>query len=133
MVGAVFGPDFALCSGRSWAGSLRQYSKEVERPERTVPLAGAVALAAVSLVYLATAAALQTLASGAAGAPTMALVLLPLFGPAADWVAGILGGGLCLATLLMFTGAVTRMTAQRGGKEGCRGGRPGSPGLAGPA
>ncbi len=96
---------------------IANYSKEVERPERTVPLAGAVALAAVSLVYLATAAALQTLASGAAGAPTMALVLLPLFGPAADWVAGILGGGLCLATLLMFTGAVTRMTAQRG-REG---------------
>ncbi len=96
---------------------IANYSKDVERPEVTVPLAGAVALAAVSAVYLATAAALQTLAPGSAAEPTMALVLAPLFGPVADAVAGILGGGLCLATLLMFTGAVTRMTAQRG-REG---------------
>lgn len=92
---------------------VANYSKDVEKPETTVPIAGAVGMAAVSAVYLATALSLQTLAPGAEGDPTMATVLVPLFGPAATWMAGVLGGGLCLATLLMFTGAVTRMTAQR--------------------
>jgi amino acid transporter len=92
---------------------VANYSKDVDKPEKTVPIAGAIGMAAVSVVYLATALALQTLAPEANGEPTMTTVLVPLFGPAAVWMAGVLGGGLCLATLLMFTGAVTRMTAQR--------------------
>ena len=89
------------------------YANEVRNPGRTIPRAGLISVAAVSLVYLVTALALQTLAAGSNRIPTMATVLQPLFGPAAETVAGLLAGGLCLVTVLMFTGAVTRMTAQR--------------------
>lgn len=92
---------------------IGNYSNDVRRPEKTIPRAGMVSLAAVSLVYLVTTLALQTLAPLQAGIPTVATVLVPLFGPGAAFVAGVLAGGLCLTSVLMFIGAVTRMTAQR--------------------
>jgi APA family basic amino acid/polyamine antiporter len=89
------------------------YTEEVEAPERTIPLAGLVSLAAVTSIYLVTTLSLQTLV-GAAGRPaSMTTVLEPLLGGGAAVVAGLLAGGLCLVTVLMFVGAVTRMTAQR--------------------
>lgn len=92
---------------------IGNYSNDVEHPEKTVPRAGFLSLAAVSLVYFITTLALQTLAPHHPGPPTVTAILVPLFGPAAGVVAGVLGGGLCLTALLMFIGAVTRMTAQR--------------------
>lgn len=92
---------------------IGNYSNDVTDPPKTIPRAGLVSLAAVSLVYLTTTLALQTLAPGQRRPPTIATVLEPLFGPAAGVVAGVLAGGLCLTSLLMFIGAVTRMTAQR--------------------
>jgi len=91
---------------------VANYSTDVRDPEKTIPRAGLVSLAAVSLVYMVTTLALQTLAPEAAS-PTMTTVLEPLFGPVAAEVAGLLAAGLCLGTVLMFMGAVTRMTAQR--------------------
>lgn len=88
------------------------YASQVRDPGRTIPRAGLISVAAVSLVYLVTTLALQTLA-GPDPAPTLATVLAPLFGRAAELVAGLLSAGLCLVSVLMFTGAVTRMTAQR--------------------
>lgn len=92
---------------------IGNYSNDVEHPEKTVPRAGFLSLAAVSLVYFVTTLALQTLAPHHPGPPTVTSILVPLFGAAAGVVAGVLGGGLCLTALLMFIGAVTRMTAQR--------------------
>jgi len=95
---------------------IGNYSNDVGRPEATIPRAGLIGVVAVSTVYLVTILALQTLAPSWTGPPTIATVLAPLFGPAAGVVAGILGGGLCLTSGLMFAGAVTRMTAQRAQK-----------------
>jgi len=92
---------------------IGNYSNDVADPAKTIPRAGAVSLGAVSLVYLVTTLALQTLAPGQGTPPTAATVLGPLLGPAAPLVAGVLAGGLCLTSVLMFVGAVTRMTAQR--------------------
>lgn len=91
---------------------IANYSKEVRNPQRTVPRAGMLGLAVVSLVYLSVALTIQTVASKSA-APSMVLVLVPVFGDLAPTMTGLLATGLCLSTLLMFTGAVTRMTAQR--------------------
>lgn len=89
------------------------YTSQVRNPEKTIPRAGLVSLGAVTLVYLATTLGLQTLAPGAAGTPSVATVLGPLFGPLAPGAAGLLAGGLCQVSVLMFMGAVTRMSAQR--------------------
>lgn len=90
---------------------VANYSQEVHDPEKTVPRAGMVGLAVVSIVYLSVALAIGVAEPGQA--PSIASLLTPLLGPVAVPVAGLLTAGLCLSTLLMFTGAVTRMTAQR--------------------
>ena len=92
---------------------VANYSKEVRDPGRTIPRAAAVSLVLVTLVYLAVSVTLQTLAPTATRPVTMALVLTPLLGALAGPVTGVLATGLCLCTILMFTGAVTRMTFQR--------------------
>jgi len=91
---------------------IGNYTSQVQNPEKTIPRAGLVSLAAVTLVYLATTLTLQTLGLGSE-APTIATVLGPLFGLWAPMTAGLLAGGLCQVSVLMFMGAVTRMTAQR--------------------
>jgi len=90
---------------------VANYSKEVDNPEKTVPRAGVVGLAVVSLVFLCVALAVQTLPR--TPSVTVAATMIPLLGPVAADLTGVLAVGLCLTTLLMFTGAVTRMTAQR--------------------
>lgn len=90
---------------------VANYSKDVRDPEKTVPRAGLVGLVVVSVVYLAVALAIQT--QSQASTPSLARLLTPLLGDAAVPATGLLATGLCLSTLLMFTGAVTRMTAQR--------------------
>jgi len=89
---------------------VANYSREVNDPERTVPRAGLLGLAVVSVVYISVALAIQTQSQAT---PSLARLLVPLLGSAAAPVTGLLATGLCLTTLLMFTGAVTRMTAQR--------------------
>jgi APA family basic amino acid/polyamine antiporter len=107
---ADFGPALLLLF---WAivgwEVIGGYANQVARPERSIPLAGVLSLAAVTIVYLGVAAALQTLPGDA----TVANLFQPLFADAGPVVAGLLGGGLCQVSVLMFTGAVTRMTAQR--------------------
>jgi len=107
---ADFGPALLLLF---WAivgwEVIGGYSNQVRTPEKAIPLAGVLSLVAVTAVYLCVAAALQALP----GDPTVADLFQPLFGPAGPLVAGVLGGGLCLVSVLMFSGAVTRMTAQR--------------------
>jgi len=96
------------------------YTNEVRNPDKTIPRAGLISLAAVTTVYLVTVLALQTLPPGPPGSGSMAAVLAPLFGPAAGVVIGVLAGGLCLMTALMFMGAVAGMTAQRLGLKSSR-------------
>ena len=102
---ADFGPALLLLF---WAivgwEVIGGYANQVGNPDRSIPLAGVLSLVAVTVVYLAVAAALQTLP----GQPTVTDLFQPLFGAAAPVVAGLLGGGLCQVAALMFTGAVTR-------------------------
>lgn len=89
------------------------YSSQVREPQKTIPQAGLVSLGAVTLVYLSTTIALQTLAPGSPNPPSVTTVLTPLLGSAAPVVAGLLAGGLCQVSVLMFMGAVTRLSAHR--------------------
>lgn len=90
---------------------VANYSREVRDPEKTVPRAGFVGLVVVSVVYLSVALALQSRSPHPG--ESLAVLLVPMLGETAGPVTGLLATGLCLTTLLMFTGAVTRMTAQR--------------------
>jgi len=67
-----------------------------------------ISLAVIITVYLIVALALQQSGSGA-----MEALLAPLFGRYAAAVFGVLAAGLCICTVVMFTGAVARQTAAR--------------------
>jgi len=87
---------------------LGNFTEDVDDPARTMMRAMKISLLVIALVYLATAIALQ-----AAGICSMSGLLAPLFGRYAAPVYSLLGTGLCVLTVVTFTGAVARQTAAR--------------------
>jgi APA family basic amino acid/polyamine antiporter len=87
---------------------LGNYVEEVDDPERTMLRAMRISLAGIISVYLLTAFALQNMPAG--GMPGL---LVPILGGSAGLVFGVLAAGLCVCTIVTFTGAVSRQTAER--------------------
>jgi APA family basic amino acid/polyamine antiporter len=87
---------------------LGNYVEEVDDPERTMLRAMRISLAGIISVYLLTAFALQNMPAG--GMPGL---LVPILGGSAGLVLGVLAAGLCVCTIVTFTGAVSRQTAER--------------------
>ncbi len=89
------------------------YSGEVRDPKRTIPRAIVISALAIAAVSLVVAAAVQWVdVPGPAGTEiTITTIIRPLFGGGAAGVMGVMTLGLCLATYLMFTGSVARLTA----------------------
>ena len=87
---------------------LGNYAEDVADPKRTTMRAMKISLVVIIAVYMVVALALQKSGSG-----DMAALLSPLFGRYAAPVFGALAAGLCICTVVMFTGAVTRQTAAR--------------------
>jgi len=87
---------------------LGNYVQEVDDPARTMLRAMRISLAGIVSVYLLTAFALQRVPAG--GMPGL---LVPILGARADLFFGILAAGLCTCTIVTFTGAVSRQTAER--------------------
>lgn len=93
------------------------YVEEVNNPRITIMRAMKISLAAVTLVYLLSAFALQnTLTEQSLTGRSdinMSLILVPLFGSYAYPMMGFIAAGLCYSTLIMILGAVTRQMAAR--------------------
>lgn len=87
---------------------LGNYVEEVDDPARTMLRAMRISLAGIISVYLLTAFALQNMPAG--GMPGL---LVPILGGSAGLVFGVLAAGLCVCTIVTFTGAVSRQTAER--------------------
>jgi APA family basic amino acid/polyamine antiporter len=87
---------------------LGNYVEEVDDPARTMLRAMRISLAGILSVYLLTAFALQNAPAG--GMPGL---LVPILGGSANLVFGIQAAGLCICTIVTFTGAVSRQTAER--------------------
>ncbi len=87
---------------------LGNYSEDVADPKHTTMRAMKISLTVIVAVYLTVALALQQSGNG-----DMAALLSPLFGRYGAAVFGVLAAGLCICTVVMFTGAVTRQTSAR--------------------
>jgi APA family basic amino acid/polyamine antiporter len=87
---------------------LGNFVEDVKNPARTIIHAMQISLSAIVLVYLVTAFALQNSAGTA-----MASLLAPLFGPSSAVIFALLAAGLCVCTIVTFTGAVARQTVSR--------------------
>ena len=87
---------------------IGNYVEEVEEPAATMMQAMKISLVGIVSVYLGTSFALQNSPGG-----TMASILSPIFGQLSVVVFGLLSAGLCMCTIVTFTGAVSRQTVDR--------------------
>ena len=83
------------------------YSKEVKNPAQTIPKAVKISAVIISLIYLLVVCAIQF----ASLEPSLAITTLisPLFGSSSAFVMGVLAMLLCLSTVLLFVGGVSRL------------------------
>lgn len=83
------------------------YSKEVNDPERTIPKAVKISAVVISVIYLLVVCAIQFASLEHTNAITA--LIYPLFGTSSAFVMGILAMLLCLSTVLLFVGGVSRL------------------------
>lgn len=86
---------------------IGNYSKEVDEPKRTIPKAVKISAVAISLIYLLVVCAIQFTSLKHPNAITALTYLL--FGTLSEGVIGILAMLLCLSTVLLFVGGVSRL------------------------
>ena len=87
---------------------LGSYTEDVADSERTTMRAMKISLVIIVSVYLIAALALQQSQSD-----SMSALLRPLFGRYSAIVFGLIAAGLCICTIVTFTGAVARQTTAR--------------------
>lgn len=86
---------------------IGNYSKEVDEPKRTIPKAVKISAVAISLIYLLVVCAIQFTSLKHPNAITA--LIYPLFGTLSEGVIGLLAMLLCLSTVLLFVGGVSRL------------------------
>ena len=90
---------------------LGNYTLEIERPNRTIPLAVTLSFLAIAAIYLAVARALPLVRASEGAIPSMTDLLRPLFGASAPALLTVLGTLLCGCTYLMVVGGAARLAA----------------------
>lgn len=83
------------------------YSNEVDDPKRTIPKAVKISAVVISVIYLLVVCAIQFASLEHTNAITA--LIYPLFGTFSAFVMGILAMLLCLSTVLLFVGGVSRL------------------------
>ncbi len=83
------------------------YSNEVHDPKRTIPKAVKISAVIISVIYLLVVCAIQWASLDRTN--TITALLYPLFGTASAYVIGVLAMLLCLSTVLLFVGGVSRL------------------------
>ncbi|AFL68447.1 APC family permease [Sulfurospirillum barnesii] len=86
---------------------IGNYSKEVHNPTQTIPKAVKISAVIISVIYLLVVCAIPFVAPKHPNA--MTALISPLFGSISDEVMGILVMLLCLSTVLLFVGGVSRL------------------------
>ncbi|MEC1562385.1 APC family permease [Bacillus haynesii] len=93
------------------------YSMEVKNRGKTIPRAVVISSLTVTIIYLATAAAVQWIDPGffANGQLKLAMMLTPLFGSFALPVIAVLTAVLCMCAYFQVTGGAARLVAAQAG------------------
>ena len=93
------------------------YSMEVKNRGKTIPRAVVISSLTVTVIYLATAAAVQWIDPGffANGQLKLAMMLTPLFGSFALPVIAVLTAVLCMCAYFQVTGGAARLVASQAG------------------
>lgn len=86
---------------------IGNYSKDVKAPTTTIPKAVKLSALLMSLIYLLVICAIQFTSLHQNNAITA--LISPLFGASSVWVMGILALLLCMSTVLLFVGGVSRL------------------------
>lgn len=92
---------------------IANYIEDVNNPSKTIIRAMKISLTAIITVYLISTFALQSYYYNASTDIQLHVLLIPLFGPWANIILSTLAASLCICTILMFVGAVTRQMTAR--------------------
>jgi amino acid transporter len=93
---------------------IGNYVEDVQNPKRTLMRAMSFSVAAVMAVYFVVTYALQSSPLVRTGTDeSLNTIIAPLFGSLAPYLLGAVALALCLCTVLMVLGAVTRQMATR--------------------
>lgn len=96
---------------------IGNYIEDVKNPDKTIMRAMKVSLIAIVIIYLVTTFALQNYYIEPSEVVQLQVLLIPLFGTRAPVIFSLLATCLCICTILMFVGAVSRQMISRA-KEG---------------
>lgn len=86
---------------------IGNYSNEVEKPRNSIPKAVKISAFFISVIYLLVISAIQFTSMHESSAITA--LIYPLFGSISVWIMGILALLLCMSTVLLFVGGVSRL------------------------
>lgn len=86
---------------------IGNYSKEVKNPQKIIPRAVKISAVIISIIYLLVVSAIQFASLDHPNSITA--LIYPLFGNLSDFVMGILALLLCMSTVLLFVGGVSRL------------------------
>ena len=92
---------------------IGNYIEDVKNPTKTIMRAMKVSLVAIILVYLVTTFALQNYYLDSTADVQLQVLLVPFFGSWSNIILSVLAACLCVCTILMFVGAVTRQMTSR--------------------
>lgn len=92
---------------------IANYIEDVKNPSKTIMKAMKISLGAIITVYLITTFALQNYYYNDTNDIQLHVLLVPLFGQWANIILSVLAASLCICTIVMFVGAVTRQMTAR--------------------
>jgi APA family basic amino acid/polyamine antiporter len=93
---------------------LGNYVEEVKNPNKTIMRAMKISLVVIVMIYLLTTFALQNYYSQNSGDIKIQFLLTAILGDNANIIFSLLASSLCICTILMFVGAVSRQMTARG-------------------
>lgn len=92
---------------------IANYIEDVDNPPKTIMRAMKISLSAIILVYIVTTFALQNYYFDNPTEVHLHVLLSPLFGSWSNIILSVLAACLCICTIIMFVGAVTRQITAR--------------------
>lgn len=86
---------------------IGNYSSQVERLERTIPIAAGISIVVITSTYLIISLAIQSFPYSEG--LSLVEIIAPVFGGASKWILAVLVTGLCFSTYLLIVGGLARL------------------------
>ncbi|MGB3367176.1 MAG: amino acid permease [Acidaminobacteraceae bacterium] len=86
---------------------IGNYSSQVDRIERTIPIAAGISIVVITSTYLIISLAIQSFPYSEG--LSLIEIISPVFGNSSKWILAVLVTGLCFSTYLLIVGGLARL------------------------